>query len=69
MDNVPEQKYHPNQWLRYKFGRGQGISQVKSASYIPDKGWMYIVANPSDPTSTLFVNEYDVIVTVKPHED
>lgn len=62
MNDTPAPKYMPNQLLHYRYGnRGHGISTIKSASFIPYKGWTYVVENPMDPKETLYVPEKDVI--------
>jgi hypothetical protein len=64
MDEISKPKYQPGQWLRYKYGNGQGISKIVGASYFPRKGWMYSLINPMDQSTSLMINENDIIELV-----
>ena len=56
-DEIPKQKYMPNQWLKYKFGNSQAVSQVKGANFIKGRGWFYTLTNPSDPSNTVMISD------------
>lgn len=65
-DDVPEQEYKPNQWIRYSYGNsGQGVSQIRGASYTKNNGWMYSVDNPMSPNDTMYVKEDQIIEEVE----
>jgi hypothetical protein len=65
MDNVSQQKYRPNQWVKFKIGNAQMVSQIKGAVYYQNKGWMYNLPHPQDPSTTLTVSEVDIIETIE----
>lgn len=67
MSDIPNQKYQPGQWLKFEFGEGQGIGQVKGAFYDDtEERWVYTVTSPHDPNSTLPVPDEDIIGTEQP---
>lgn len=65
MNNIPEQKYKPNQWLKYEYGSGQAVSKVVGAVYFKGKGWTYTLVNPADQSGTVMVLESKVIQEVE----
>ena len=63
--DIPQQKYNPNQWVKYKYGNGQQISKIIGALHIQGKGWLYTITNPADQGSTLMTKEDDILEVIE----
>lgn len=62
MSDVPNAKYQPGQWLKFQFGEGHGIGQIKGALYDDtEERWIYTVSDPRDPKNTVLIPDEDVI--------
>lgn len=64
--DIPEQKYNPEQWVKFKRGNGQVISTIVSAFYDKKRGWIYNISDPVDPSDTLLAGEADILGVVEP---
>lgn len=62
---IPEQRYQPNQWVKYKYGSSQGISKIVGGIYVKAKGWMYTLVNPVDQKGTIMIKENDVLNVIE----